>query len=132
MTIMGDRRVCEIKTEAGDVFFYTHWHGKTLPDIAYDAMQVAQVRKDDEPYALRIILDYMISQTDSRDSEVGSGISLSSDAQEDKYLDGWTPSVIMDLRSWTLSSSSDVLGKMTTHNEDGTEYKQFIENLRSN
>ena len=104
MTIMGDRRVCEIKTEAGDVFFYTHWHGKTLPDIAYDAMQVAQVRKDDEPYALRIILDYMISQTDSRDSEVGSGISLSSDAQEDKYLDGWTPSVVMDIRSWKLSA----------------------------
>ena len=129
---MGDRRVCEIKTEAGDVFFYTHWHGKTLPDIAYDAMQVAQVRKDHENYALRIILDYMISHTNSRDNEVGSGISLSSDAQEDKYLDGWTPSVIMDLRSWTLSSSSEVLGKMTTHNEDGTEYKQFIENLRSN
>jgi len=101
---MGDRRVCEIKTEAGDVFFYTHWYGKTLPDIAYDAMQLAQVRKDNEPYALRIILDYMISQTDSRDSEVGSGISLSSDAQEDQYVDGWTPSVVMDIRSWTLSS----------------------------
>ena len=101
---MGDRRVCEIKTEAGDIFFYSHWHGKTLPDIAYDAMREAQVRKGDEPYVLRIILDYMIKHTDSRDSEAGSGISLSRDEQQDEYIDGYTPSIIMDLRNWTLSS----------------------------
>ena len=50
----------------------------------------------------------MISQTDSRDSEVGSGISLSSDAQEDQYVDGWTPSVVMDIRSWKLSAQDNI------------------------
>ena len=92
---MGDRAMCEIKMEKGSIYFYTHWHGFSLGDIAEDALAMAQPRINDEPYAVRIIIDQLIKNAGGRDSETGSGIMLAPDA-EDEY-NGDEPSVIINL-----------------------------------
>ena len=57
---MGDRAMAEIRTKEGSLFFYTHWHGESLPSVSKEALEKAQPRKDDTPYALRIIVDQLI------------------------------------------------------------------------
>jgi len=92
---MGDRAMCEIKTEGGSIFFYTHWCGYALPNVAEKALELAQPRIRDLSYATRIVIDYLIKEAGERDSETGSGIMLTPDA-EDEYNDD-RPSVTIDL-----------------------------------
>jgi hypothetical protein len=96
---MGDRRVVGIKTHEGELYFYSHNSGRNLHIIAAEALEKSWVRHDDIPYALRMILDYMIDQTGSRDSEYGSGIGFTNKF-EDEY--GPCPSIEIDLRNWTI------------------------------
>ena len=100
---MGDRRMAEVKTSNGSLYFYTHSHGFTLPDISREAMRTVTVmkRQDDEEYAVRIILDYLIENTGSHNSPTGSGISLAPN-MEDQYSRGFEPTVIIDLVDWSL------------------------------
>ena len=97
---MGDRAMAEIKTDEGSLFFYTHWHGETLLTIAKNALEEAEPRRGDSPYALRRVVDSLIKQTDSRDAETGSGLMLRPNA-EDEYNSG-KPSVIIDLNAWEV------------------------------
>ena len=92
---MGNRAMAEIKTEKGSLYFYTHWSGHELPDHAEKALEQAQPRITDYPYALRIVVDSLIKQSGTRDQETGSGLMLGPDA-EDEYNDD-QPSVIIDL-----------------------------------
>jgi len=73
---MGDRRVAEIKTSSGSLFFYTHWAGYKLPDVAKDAVNFALPRLGDEPYWVRGVVDQLIKGCEVRDSETGAGLTL--------------------------------------------------------
>ena len=92
---MGDRAMAEIKTEHGSLYFYTHWTGNTLPATADDALELARPRWDDEPYALKIVVDYLIREAGARDSETGAGLLLRPYAEDEYNHD--EPSVIIDL-----------------------------------
>ncbi len=87
--------MAEIKTKQGSLFFYTHWHGAELPEIAEAALVAAEPRIKDPIYALRIVVDKLIKHAGGRDSETGSGLMFSPDA-EDEY-NGDKPSVVIDL-----------------------------------
>ena len=86
--------MAEIKTTEGSLYFYTHWGGSELPDAARAAAEFASPRLGDEPCWTRAILDQLIKASGSRDQEIGSGIMLKPDA-EDEY-NGDKPSVIID------------------------------------
>ena len=83
---MGDRRMAELRTSDGSLYFYTHSYGESLPNLAIEALDIASSRKGDSPYALRRIVDHLIKATGSRDNEIGSGLSLSPDGGEDSYI----------------------------------------------
>ena len=74
---MGDRRIAEIKTEEGSLYFYTHYTGFRMYYDALNALDAASPRRDQQEYALKIVLDYMIAASRSRDSETNGGIWLS-------------------------------------------------------
>jgi hypothetical protein len=95
---MGDRAMCEIKTEGGSLFLYTHWGGNDLPKDAKEAVKTARPRWDDLPYATHIIVDQLIK--DGRDSETDFGIMLNENAEDEYNHD--KPSVIIDLNKQTL------------------------------
>tara|TARA_Y100001951_G_scaffold103076_2_gene111107 strand:- start:3005 stop:3388 length:384 start_codon:yes stop_codon:yes gene_type:complete len=104
---MGDRRVAEIKTEDGSLFFYTHYTGFRMYHDALNALDTASFRRGQSDYALKIVLDYMIAAASARDSETGAGISLSlKDMAVDDYSHQITggylsnePTVLIDIRS---------------------------------
>lgn len=92
---MGDRAMAEIKVDNGSLYFYTHWCGHKLPKIAERALEEANPRQGDYPYALKIVVDYLIKESGSRDSETGAGIMLGPDAEDEYNNDN--PSVVIDL-----------------------------------
>jgi hypothetical protein len=99
---MGDRRLAEIRTGEGSLYFYTHSMGSRLPDDARQALEFASARREDTMYALRIIVDQLINSSGSRDSHLGSGLMLGPDG-EDEY--GGDPhSVTIDLVNWTVTT----------------------------
>lgn len=97
---MGDRATAEIKTKEGNLYFYTHWHGHELPEIARKAVAEAEPRKGDDAYALRIVIDQLILGSYARDKETGAGITLKC-VTEDEYNNN-SPSVIIDLSELTV------------------------------
>ena len=99
---MGDRAMAEIKTGDGSLYFYTHWSGHNLPELAERALDVAAPRKGDNAYAMRIVIDQLIKLSGCRDEETGAGIMLKPRA-EDSYNND-DPSVIIDLEGWTVST----------------------------
>ena len=100
---MGDRRMAEIKTEEGSLYFYTHSTGFCLPNDAQQALKAAEGRKGDDSYALRIIVDQLIKSAGSRDSSLNSGLMFSPNA-EDEY--GGNPhSVVIDMVNWNVTST---------------------------
>ena len=102
---MGDRRLAEIRTGEGSLYFYTHSMGSRLPDDARQALEFASARREDAMYALRIVVDQLISSSGSRDSHLGSGLMLGPDPShgEDEY--GGDPhSVTIDLVNWTVTT----------------------------
>tara|TARA_Y100000310_G_scaffold195557_1_gene195543 strand:- start:309 stop:602 length:294 start_codon:yes stop_codon:yes gene_type:complete len=92
--------MAEIRTSEGSLYFYTHGTGLTLPEDAQAALNLAEIRKSDEPYALRRIVDHLIYTSMSRDSEVGSGLMLIPDG-DDEYA-GDPCSVLIDLVAWEV------------------------------
>lgn len=96
---MGDRAMAEIKTEDGSLYVYTHWGGRDFPDDVKRAILQARSRWDDDPYAVRIIVDQLIKE--GRDQETGFGLMLKPCA-EDEYNHN-EPSVIIDLTTKKLS-----------------------------
>jgi len=101
---MGDRRLAEIRTSGGSIYFYTHSTGNMMVSDAEAALKMAESRKNDEPYARRRIIDYLSSVSGSRDNELGSGIMLNPIA-EDEY-GGDPASVIIDLVNWRASANT--------------------------
>ena len=103
---MGDRRIAEIKTVEGALYFYTHYTGFRMYNDALNALDAASPRRDEPDYALKIVLDYMIGAASARDSETGAGISLSlKQIAADDYSyeitgDIWSnePTVLIDIR----------------------------------
>ena len=87
--------MAEIKTSHGSLFFYTHWSGSELPGIAKQALNEAEPRIGDEPYALKIVVDALIRLTGLRDKETGAGLMLKPNA-EDEYNHN-KPSVLIDI-----------------------------------
>jgi hypothetical protein len=97
---MGDRRMAEIRTDEGSLYFYTHWSGHRLVKDAESALQAAEPRKGDNPYALRIVVDQLIKHADSRDSTLNSGLMFTPNC-EDEY--GGNPtSVLIDMENWKV------------------------------
>jgi hypothetical protein len=121
---MGDRRVAEIKTEDGSLFFYTHWAGYNLVEHAELALDDASGRRGDDGYALKIVLDSLIKRVDGRDTEYNAGIYLQAYNEdhefilEDEYGDGNSPSIIIDLRQdrWEAYDLTKVADTYTYHN----------------
>lgn len=100
---MGDRAMAEIKTEDGSLYVYTHWGGEVLPAMAKDAILFAKPRWNDEPYAVKIIVDQLTKS--GRDEETSFGLMLKPNA-EDEYNND-KPSVVIDLPEQTLSIIRD-------------------------
>ena len=67
---MGDRR--QVKFSPCNIWFYTHWDGRTLAESLQQGIQKATPRWDDEPYSIRIILGHLLSPYE--DKETGAGI----------------------------------------------------------
>ena len=111
---MGDRRIAEIKTSDGSLFFYTHNMGHQLPDIAREALELAEPRRNigDDSYALRRIVDHLIYASGSRDNELNSGLMFSPNA-EDEYPKlvnlstfGYrSTSVLIDMVRWRVEAT---------------------------
>ena len=100
---MGDRRMAEIRTEEGSLYFYTHSTGFALPCNAKRELELAAPRKEDTPYALRRVVDYLIFTSGSRDNEVNSGLMFHPNL-EDEY--GGNPhSVVIDMVNWKVTST---------------------------
>lgn len=97
---MGDRAMAEIRTSEGNLYFYTHWSGFDLPAHARKALDEAAPRKGDDPYALRRIVDVLIRESGTRDSEAGSGLMLKPNAEDEYNHDN--PSVVIDIDAWTV------------------------------
>jgi len=104
---MGDRRIAEIKTEEGSLYFYTQHTGFRMYYDALNALDTASLRRGQPDYALKIVLDYMIGSASARDSETGAGISLSlKEMAIDDYSYTITgddmsnqPTILIDIRS---------------------------------
>jgi hypothetical protein len=90
---MGDRAMAEIKTTDGSLYIYTHWGGHDLPESAKEAIVKAKPRWDDEPYAVRILVDQLTKE--GRDEETGFGLMLKPNAEDEYNNDN--PSVVIDL-----------------------------------
>lgn len=100
---MGDRRMAEIRTSEGSLWFYTHWTGIDLPQDAEDALELAKPRRGDEPYAVRRIVDHLILASGSRDAEIGSGLMLSPSAEDEYSGDAdEVASVLIDVENWRV------------------------------
>lgn len=95
---MGDRAMAEIKTTDGSFYVYTHWQGSKLPAMARAAVERAQPRLGDEPYAARIIVDQLTKP--GRDKETGFGLMLKPCAEDEYNKD--KPSVIIDVRDGSV------------------------------
>ena len=100
---MGDRRMAEIRTEEGSLYFYTHSTGFALPGNAKRALELATPRKGNTPYALRRVVDHLIFTSGSRDNELNSGLMLRPRG-EDEYR-GEPCSVLIDMVNWKVSST---------------------------
>jgi len=99
---MGDRRMAELKTSEGSLYFYTHNRGYVIPGMVQHALDEAKGRRSDEPYALRRVVDSLINSSGSRDNDLNSGLMLQPNA-EDEYNQN-QPSVIIDLQTWECST----------------------------
>ena len=97
---MGDRAMAQIKVGGKSLYFYTHWAGGTLPEAAQKAVEAAWPRKGDADYALKIVVDTLIKESGSRDSETGAGLMFGPHA-EDEYNHN-KPSVVIDIQSMTV------------------------------
>jgi hypothetical protein len=97
---MGDRAMAQIKVGERSLYFYTHWLGSELPEAAQKAVDKAMPRKGDDSYALKIVVDTLIKECGSRDSETGGGLMFGPYA-EDEYNKN-KPSVIIDLKAMTV------------------------------
>jgi hypothetical protein len=91
---MGDRRMLEIRTSEGSLYVYTHWCGAVFEEMANDACDNARDRWNDEPYALRILVDQLTKP--GRDKDTGFGLMLTPSA-EDEYNHFGQPSLLIDL-----------------------------------
>lgn len=100
---MGDRAMAQIKVGGNSLYFYTHWAGGELPEAAEKAVAAARPRKGDDSYALKIVVDTLIKECGSRDSETGGGLMFSPNA-EDEY-NGDNPSVVIDVQKMTVQVS---------------------------
>lgn len=100
---MGDRAMVEIKVEDGSLYFYTHWSGDRLPEQARDALKLAKARIGDDSYSLKIVIDALIESSGARDSEIGAGILLGPNAEDEYNLD--SPSVIIDLINGVVTTA---------------------------
>ena len=98
---MGDRAMARLKTKDGSLYFYTHWCGAELPQMVQRAMDTAEVRKGDDAYALRIVVDELIHASGARDCEVGAGLMLKPNAEDAYNRD--KPSVVADLTKWKVT-----------------------------
>jgi hypothetical protein len=97
---MGDRAMAQIKVadyvgKVHSLYFYTHWTGNELPKHARLALDTAQERIDDPPYALKIVVDALIDLAGARDKATGAGLMFGPNC-EDEYNDN-NPSVVIDL-----------------------------------
>ena len=97
---MGDRAMAQIKVGEKSLYFYTHWSGSELPEAAQKAVDKAMPRKGDDSYALKIVVDTLIKECGSRDSETGGGLMFEPNS-EDEYNND-KPSVIIDLKQMTV------------------------------
>jgi len=79
---MGARTNFELKDEKGSVWLYSHWGGDSkVRDFAY-ALQKAEPRWGDVPYAIRIVVSQLIGNEWT--SETGFGLT-SYQAGEESY-----------------------------------------------
>ena len=113
---MGDRRIAEIKTEEGSLYFYTHYTGFRMYFDALNALDTASPRREQQEYALKIVLDYMIAASNARDNDANAGIWLSlkhmaiddySHLVTEDYMSN-EPTVLIDIRP-TVWEAYDLL-----------------------
>lgn len=77
---MGARTNFELKDEQGSVWLYSHWGGDSkVRDFAY-ALQKAESRWGDTPYAIRIAVSQLIGN--DWNSETGFGLTSYQSGEE--------------------------------------------------
>lgn len=101
---MGDRGNIQLKGKdfgSNGVWFYTHWRGSELRDIAFIALQRAQEagRLGDAPYLARIVFDTLAGE-DNRQEVTGCGISA-------RLQDNENPILVMDADSAKIWEAAD-------------------------
>lgn len=67
---MGDRGNIVMRCSDGDIFFYTHWEGYRIPEIAREAIARRQ-RWNDEQYLTRIVFCTMVAGHESGETSFG-------------------------------------------------------------
>ncbi len=81
---MGDRANVRVKSQASDVFLYTHWGGYALPETVRKALSLRE-RWSDDSYLARIIFCSMV-RGDDAEATTGFGISSTIGDGEDQLI----------------------------------------------
>jgi hypothetical protein len=80
---MGARTNFELKDYKGSVWLYSHWGGDTKANDLAAAINHAEPRWADTPYAIRMVISYLIK--DNVMGDTGYGIS-SYECGEESYV----------------------------------------------
>lgn len=77
---MGARTNFELKDENGSVWLYSHWGGDDKSSDFASALEHARPRWGDTPYAIRMVISYLIK--DNILSDTGYGITSYQSGEE--------------------------------------------------
>ena len=92
---MSDSAICEIKTEGGSLYLYSHFDGMYCPENAMSAITFAahRIKNKDYSYATRIIISQLTKE--ATNLEGGFGLSLTPHCHDAYNND--KPSIVINL-----------------------------------
>lgn len=117
---MGDRGNIVVRDEEGSVWFYTHWRGSDILDVAFKALSLKE-RWEDTPYLARIVFDTLTEG--STGGSTGFGISLSKGDNEHEV-------VVIDTAAkkvYVMPEDWEGLANDTTKPLYEAEFSEFIQ-----
>lgn len=74
---MGDRGNIAVIQRDGQVWFYTHWSGYKIKEVAQQAVIAGKSRWNDESYFTRCVADKLIPKLKAGEEPISYGISTS-------------------------------------------------------
>lgn len=110
---MGARTNFELKDNKGSVWLYSHWGGDDKSTDFANALQHAEPRWGDTPYAIRMVVSYLIK--DNLMGDTGYGLT-SYEAGEESYD----------------PLSADFVNNTVSYEQEEFTFKEFIDKFASN